>query len=129
MGTVNVKSAAEVEADTKESLKAHVNTVRAEKERGPFTVQGYSIDTDPSSASKITGKIVAIKAELVSGDVSWRMADNVTYQIAQADFVTLAGELSDKVEAVYGFSWQLKADIDAGMITDIKQIDDANWPE
>ena len=116
------------EAAAKAALKQYGNTVRDEREAGPFTINGYFVDTDPKSQSKLTGKALAVQAGLVSGDVQWRMADDVTYSIPQGDFMRVASSASAKVEAVYAFSWQIKAEIDAGTVTTTDEIDNADWP-
>lgn len=113
---------------TPQELKDHVTSLRAIKEQGPFTIQGYSVETDANSQVKLTSKVVAINAGLISGDVQWRMFDDVTYTLTQPDFVALANEAMAKVEATYGFSWHLKAEIDLGNITSFAEIDAATWP-
>jgi hypothetical protein len=112
-----------------EALKQAVNSARTQREAGPFTVStGHSLDASPDSQTKLASRVLAIQTGMSTGPVYWRMADDVTYEIAPEVFTQIAGEVSQKIEAVYAFSWQLKADIDAGLITTPAEIEEAPWP-
>lgn len=119
----------ELSALRRDNLKVYVNAVRERRSYGPITLStGHQIDAGPSSRANISGKVLALQAGTASGPVNWRMADDVTYEIAETDFIAIAGEIADWIERLYAFSWSLKSQVDSGDITSTDQIDGADWP-
>lgn len=105
-----------------------VNAIRDTQIQTGVMYNGHAWDTDDLSRSNIVGTVSAINAgiPLPVGFV-WRTQDNQNIQMAAADMVGLGAAVLQYVNSVYGYSWQLKAQLAAA--ADPSTIDvTAGWP-
>lgn len=97
------------------------------------TMNGWVFDGDPISANNITGILAANSAGIpVPWPLMWRGADNINRSVSQADMVTLAALIMQRIQTIYAESWYLKDTIipamaAAGTLASLNVADDAYW--
>jgi len=107
---------------------ALVNIVRADQLARPVTFNGHDYDADPVSKGNVVATVAAVSVGVPLPDgFTWRTSDNVDVPMTSTDLVGLAGTMLARGNAIYAWSWTLKAAIEAA--DDPSTVDiNAGWP-
>ena len=106
-------------------LTAYAADRRWRAEQNGTVWNGWPIHTDDRSQAKYLSELQAIALDVrVDGD-PWNFADGVFRPVSNAEFASLAIKAREHVRTVYGIEGTVQAQIAAGAITKLAQIDAA----
>lgn len=106
------------------ALVAYATAKRWQVEVGGVTIGGMAVATDDRSKVMILGARVAAQADPEWATV-WHGADGGAYPLNAAAMVAVSNAVEAHVNATFALFAQVKADIDAGKITTVTEIDAA----
>lgn len=107
------------------SLAEYAAMRRWEAEVGGTTWSGWSVHTDRESQGKIVAEVLAIeRGERQDGD-AWKFADGEFRALTNADMEALALAVRTHIRDAFAIEAQVLADIAAGNITTMAEIDAA----
>jgi hypothetical protein len=108
----------------KPALTSYAADKRWQKETGGTVVGGVPISTDDRSKIMIMGARVAAAADAEWTTV-WHGSDGQTYPINATQMIAISDAVEAHVNATFATFASVKADIDAGDITTLAEIDAA----
>lgn len=114
-------------AMTPAKLRAYTAAKRYAVEVGGTKWNGYSVQTDRDSQSKLISEFVAMQAGLRSDPSIWKFGNGFA-SVSNADMAQVIIQARTHVLTAFGIEGQLQAGIAAGTITTTEQIDAAAWP-
>ena len=99
-------------AEIKRVAADYINNLRERRLLRPVEYNGNSFDTDDRSRSNIMGVALQLQAGVaLPGGFTWRSADNIDVPFSSDDVIALGLAIGAAVQAVYAWSWQIKAQI------------------
>lgn len=107
-----------------EQLLAYAANKRWEVETGGITLSGVPVATDDRSKIMIMGARVAAQAN-PDWTTVWHGSDGGTYPLNAAAMVAISDAVEAHVNATFATFAALKADVDAGLIKTLEQVDQA----
>lgn len=105
-------------------LSAYAAHARWSKEVGGITISGIPIATDDRSKIMIMGARVAAAAK-PDWETVWHGADGGSYPLNAAAMIAISDAVEAHVNGTFATFAIVKADIEAGQITSVEQIDTA----
>lgn len=110
---------------SQDQLNAYCVDSRWRKEQGGLTLtSGMPIKTDDRSQAKINGMRVVAENNAALA-TQWHAADGANYPMTAAQAITMSDELQAHINNCFQISSDTSAEIDAGTITTLAQIDAA----
>lgn len=106
------------------TLQDYAAAKRWEKEVGGIEVNGLTVATDDRSKMMISGARVAAEANSVF-TTQWKAGDGVFVTIDAAAVIAISDAVLAHVSDCFALEAQVLADIGAGTITTVEQIDAA----
>lgn len=106
-----------------------INIQREEMLASGLWYMGHFWDTSARARTNITGVLTGVTAGLpLPSNFVWRDNNNNNVPFTESNLVMLGGYIIQWVNVVYGYSWQMKAQLDTK--TTLQQIDDyvVAWP-
>ncbi|MBA8851177.1 hypothetical protein FHW20_002112 [Ochrobactrum intermedium] len=111
------------QAEAKAALVAHVAQKRWEKEVGGIEINGLTVATDDRSKMMISGARLAAEAD--PGFTTRWKSGGVFVTIDAPAVIAISNAVLAHVSACFALEAQVQADIEAGTITTVEQIDAA----
>ncbi len=125
-GQLDLGSAATIETAHKASLVKAAANKRWQVETGGIMVGGALVDTSRDSQAMITGAYAYSQANPTEA-INYKAASGwVT--LDAATMAVIATAVGAHVQACFAVEAQVSAEIEAGTITTIAEIDAADWP-
>lgn len=104
-------------------LKAHVASLRYDREVAGTTWNGLPVHTDRDSQSKVQAERLAITTgDRQDGD-AWKFADGEVRPLTNTEFSELASAVRAHVQAAYAAEGRVIAEIDASILTTLSEVE------
>lgn len=111
---------------TKSQLTAYCKNARWLKEQGGLTLStGKPIDTNDRAQAKINGAKLMALDKATTYNPNWQYADGTVVQINANAVIAMSNELQTHIDNCFNISAGVLAQITAGTITTLAQIDAA----
>lgn len=113
---------------SKADLAAAAANRRWQAETAGCTWNGKPVATDRDSQSKLIAEYVAIQAGLRADPSPWKFADGTFASLTNAEAAQMILAARSHVAACFEVEAVVLAEIDAGTITTVRQVNAAAWP-
>ncbi|MCX5495355.1 DUF4376 domain-containing protein [Kaistia dalseonensis] len=109
-------------------LKAYAAAKRWQVETGGVMVDGVDIRTDEKSQNRVSGAALLAISDPDLATIDWEAQPGVWIEVPAATMKAIGIAVGRHVQACFSALKVVQADIDAGTITTIAEIDAAAWP-